>query len=59
MRYRTTLAVLALCSAGLGAGKKEWAKDVPYTTDWKEAIQEARNTGKILFIYNGWEGDKI
>jgi hypothetical protein len=55
----TTIALLALCSSSLAGEGKEWAKGIPFTTDWKEAIQEARNTGKVLFIYNGWEGERI
>jgi hypothetical protein len=48
------LALLAL--AGLAAAAdKEWAQGVPFTTDWDAAIKEARNTGRILLIYNGWE----
>jgi hypothetical protein len=38
---------------------KEWAEGVPYLTDWKAAIKEASNTGKILFIYNGWQREKV
>ena len=33
----------------------EWADGVAYTTDWKEAIKAVQRTGKMLFIYNGWE----
>ena len=54
MKFRTLFSILALGAAAL-AGDKEWAKGVTFTTDWKAAIREARNTGKILFIYNGWE----
>lgn len=32
----------------------EWAKGIPWITDWKDAIAKVRATGKMLFIYNGW-----
>ncbi len=50
---------VAVCAAPAFAGDKEWAKGVPYTTDWKDAIRQAHATGKILLIYNGWEREKI
>ena len=33
----------------------QWAEGIPFTTDWDAAIKEAKQTGKILFIYNGWQ----
>lgn len=39
--------------------KGEWGKDIPYFTESEPAIKEAKATGKILLIYNGWERDKI
>ena len=39
--------------------KGEWGKDIPYFTEFEPAIKEAKATGKILLIYNGWERDKI
>ena len=56
---RTAALALALLAPLALAGKQEWAKGVPYTTDWKKAIKEAQNTGRILFIYNGWQREKI
>ena len=55
---RPALVFFALASAGLAADK-EWAKGVPFTTDWDKAIKEIRSTGKILFVYNGWEREKV
>jgi hypothetical protein len=55
---RTALVCLALASAALAADK-EWAKGVPFTTDWDKAIKEIKNTGKILLVYNGWEREKV
>jgi len=55
---KTAIALLCL-AAGAFAGDKGWAPGIEYTTDWKAAIKEARNTGKILFIYNGWQREKI
>jgi hypothetical protein len=53
------LALVALSALVHAAERKEWADGVPYGTDWEAAIKEARNTGKILFIYNGWERPDI
>ncbi len=40
-------------------GKKksgpQWVDGVAYTTDWKTAIKAVQQSGKMLFIYNGWE----
>jgi len=55
MRARTLLPALLLAAPLTVAGDKEWAEKTPFTTDWKAAIKEVTNTGKILFIYNGWE----
>lgn len=33
----------------------EWVDGVAYTTDWKTAIKAVQQSGKMLFIYNGWE----
>ncbi len=54
-----TLAFVASVDTPTFAGDGEWAPGVSYTTDWKAAIKEARQTGKILLIYNGWERRKI
>ena len=40
-------------------GKQTWGDGVPYTTDWEEAIKAARESGKMLLIYNGWEREKV
>ena len=52
-----------LLANGLDAQKKKnkqsWVKGVPYTTDWKKAIKQARESGKMLFIYNGWKNPNI
>ncbi len=49
------ILILAALAALAHAADKEWAEGVPFTTDWNAAIKEARTTGKLLFIYNGWE----
>ena len=54
MRFRPLLPAALLAPLAL-AGDKEWGEKIPFTTDWKAAIKEATNTGRILFIYNGWE----
>ena len=41
------------------AADGEWVDGVAYTTDWDDAIEEVRETGKILLIYNGWERPDI
>lgn len=33
----------------------EWVDGVAFTTDWKTAIKAVQQSGKMLFIYNGWE----
>lgn len=54
------LAASLLPLASIGADeKKEWGKGVPYTTDFELAIRMARESGKMLFIYNGWEREGI
>ena len=37
----------------------EWAKGIPYTTDWDKAIKSVQGSGRLLFIYNGWEKPNI
>ena len=37
----------------------EWAKGVSYTTDWAQAIKEVKQSGKMLFVVNGWERSGI
>lgn len=59
MRMRVTATLLVLAAAAPAADEKAWAEGVPYTTVWKDAIRLARNTGRILFIYNGWQREKI
>lgn len=53
-----TFLALASLSSSLMA-QKGWSKDIPYTTSWDDAIKEVRETGKLLFIYNGWEKAKV
>jgi hypothetical protein len=53
MRILVLAALAALVRAG--DNHKEWAEGVPFGTDWDAAIKQAKNTGRILFIYNGWE----
>jgi len=62
-RTRDGLSVLATAailstflatSAPAGDQDAEWAKGVGYTTDWKKAIKTARESGKMIFVYNGW-----
>ena len=54
------LAIIALATVA-PAQKKEgqWAEGVPYTTSWDDAIAAVRSSGKLLFIYNGWENKDI
>ena len=59
MRCLPLATLLFLGTTAIAAEKKEWAPGVPYTTDWKAAIKQAHNTGKILVIYNGWQREKI
>lgn len=50
-----TLAIAILAGPALSQGKDEWAKGVKFHTKWETAIKEARESGKLLFIYNGWQ----
>lgn len=50
--------LLSLIAPALRADD-EWVKGVTYTTSWDEAIKEVKNTGKMLFIYNGWKREKV
>ena len=46
--------LLAVVATGLPqSSNQEWAKGIPFTTSWPDAIKQARETGKMLFIYNG------
>ncbi len=49
-----THALLPLAALTL-QDKSEWAKGVPFTTDWNAAIKEAQESGKMLLVFNGWE----
>ena len=40
-----------------GKAENVWAEGVPYVTDWDEAIKQAKTTGRLLFIYNGWKAE--
>lgn len=54
------IATLVLVAPARAGGKdEEWVKGVTYTTDWKQAIKTARETGKMIFIYNGWKRSGI
>jgi hypothetical protein len=50
----SALAGLFVSVAAAGDKDAQWAKGVAYTTDWKKAIKTARETGRMIFIYNGW-----
>ena len=39
--------------------KQEWAEGIPYVTDYDEAIAMAKESGRMLLIYNGWERPNI
>ena len=45
--------------AAAPARDDEWGKGITYTTKWDDAIKQARATGKMLLIYNGWERSGI
>jgi len=40
---------------GKNKNASEWVDGIAYTTDWKTAIKAAQQSGKMLFIYNGWK----
>ena len=61
----TAVVLSCLLAADAAAQKKqtnkkkakasEWVAGVAFTTDWKTAIKAVQQSGKMLFIYNGWE----
>ncbi len=53
-----TLGLLAITARPVVAAD-EWTKGVPYTTSWDDAITQCRETGRMLFIYNGWQREGI
>ena len=63
----TALAFSCFLSADLDAQARKtkktsgptWVDGVSYTTDWKTAIKAVQQSGKMLFIYNGWKGSGI
>ena len=59
-RWSLFVLVLSL-GAGTLVGQKdgEWAKGVKYHTKWKDAIKEVQKTGKLLFVYNGWQSRNV
>ena len=53
-----TFALLCVAATNAQAQKgkgHEWVDGIAYTTDWKAAIKAVQQSGKMLFIYNGWE----
>ena len=44
---------------GKNKNASEWVDGVAYTTDWKTAIKAVQQSGKMLFIYNGWQSSGI
>ncbi len=68
---RSILAVVALGALALTAtlgpadakdtkdSKARWGDGVPFTTDYEAAIKQARESGKMLLVYNGWERPDI
>ena len=56
----TAITLALLLAAGLSpAAAGEWAEGIPFHTDYEQAIKQANETGRILLIYNGWQGDGI
>lgn len=47
--------LLTSASPALAKAGGEWAKGVPYHVSYEDAIKEAKESGRILLIYNGWE----
>ncbi|MCA9322911.1 MAG: hypothetical protein KDB53_19375 [Planctomycetes bacterium] len=56
-----TVLIAAALIGPVFAQKKDgqWADDISYTTDWDGAIKAVQESGKMLFIYNGWKNEGI
>ena len=39
--------------------KSQWSETVAFETDYEAAIKKARESGKMILIYNGWEREKV
>ena len=62
MLKNAVILFAVLWSAGFASAQKdagEWGKGIRYHTQWKDAIDDVRATGKLLFIYNGWQRSGI
>ena len=44
---------------GKNKNASQWVDGVAYTTDWNTAIKAVQQSGKMLFIYNGWQRNGI
>lgn len=53
------LALLAPGPQVSAKGDQQWAEGIPYVTDYDEAIAMAKESGRMLLIYNGWEKPNI
>ena len=64
-RHRTLILASLLLGFALSAplaeakDKQEWAEGIPYLTDYDDAIALAKESGRMLLIYNGWERPNI
>ena len=59
MKHALLAILLVSLSTPAVRADDEWVKGVSYTTSWDDAIKEVKNTGKMLFIYNGWKREKV
>lgn len=61
MKQIFAITVLLFLVVGTTPAQKsgEWAKGIKFHTKWDDAIKEVRATGKLLFIYNGWQNRKV
>ncbi len=54
-----TLFLVTAAPRAEAKDEKEWVEGIPYVTDYDEAIGMAKESGRLLLIYNGWERPNI
>ncbi|NNC88538.1 MAG: hypothetical protein HKN82_08795 [Akkermansiaceae bacterium] len=37
--------------------KEQWGEGIPFETEWRDALRDVADSGKMLLVYNGWPHD--